>query len=338
MDKNGQELVNKKLFVVILNYNTADLTFDCIDSLIDTETKIEYEIIIVDNKSNDDEFDRLLNKFDKIQHDQQKIILHYKEKGILLLVSPENFGFSAGNNIALRYIYNHFKDCNIAIVNSDIIFYEKDTFFRLIKDVCGDERNGVVMPMVWNIHSKIKNPEYQIQIRKNLDTAFDVLIECSPIFRKIFFIKFNELMYKKYQPYTKTMECDVVSGACFLMLNNFVKHKFLFDEGVFLYNEEYMLSKYLQEIGYKSIFVPQVKVKHLQGMSGEKKQKFSLIYYKYKIQAQIYYLRKYLLVSDVKIFFYKVFKIFEGYLIYLILCKKIVYKELRDYAGSIIKI
>jgi len=329
--------MTNELCVLILNYNTADLTFQCINSLIDTEENIKFKIIIVDNGSSSDELTKLINIFENNKQDNEKIILFFKGNEIILLLLQNNLGFSAGNNVGLKYIYHYLCPSNIAVINSDIIFYEKNTFYRLIEESKRGNNVGVVMPIVWNVYHRIEEPEYQIQIRKRERNMFDVLVDGSPLIRKIFSKKFNDNMYKKYMPWKVPMQCEVVSGACFLMLSDFAKFKFLFDEGVFLYHEEYMLSSYLEEKELKSLFIPSVRVKHLQGMSGEKKENFSLVYYNYKVKSQIYYLRKYLRTNEFNVAFFKVVRTVEGILYFLILNKKFEFNILKKHAISIFR-
>ena len=39
--------------IIIVNYNTLGLTSDCIESIVDKTSDLEYEIILVDNASTD---------------------------------------------------------------------------------------------------------------------------------------------------------------------------------------------------------------------------------------------------------------------------------------------
>ncbi len=74
--------------IIIVNYNSGDFLYNCIKSIQESITDIEYEIIIVDNNSTDKSLDickKLLNR--NIQ-----IIKHEK-----------NLGFSKANNIGMKY-------------------------------------------------------------------------------------------------------------------------------------------------------------------------------------------------------------------------------------------
>ena len=39
------------LSIIIVNYNTKDLTLACVDSILKTNPKLDFEIIVVDNDS-----------------------------------------------------------------------------------------------------------------------------------------------------------------------------------------------------------------------------------------------------------------------------------------------
>src|SRR5579863_6660591 len=71
--------------VIIVNYNTAELVKQCIDSLL-KQTGIEFEIIVVDNAS----------------HDHSLTVLNEYGTKIRLLANTENAGFGKANNQGFR--------------------------------------------------------------------------------------------------------------------------------------------------------------------------------------------------------------------------------------------
>ena len=46
--------------IIILNYNTFDLTCQCISSIYEYTKNVDFEIIVVDNASNVDDPDKFL--------------------------------------------------------------------------------------------------------------------------------------------------------------------------------------------------------------------------------------------------------------------------------------
>ena len=93
------------LSVVIVNYQTFDLTRDTINSILEYDYPFSYEIFVVDNASADDSLARLQE--------------YFKDK-VKFIASKENNGFAAGNNQALRQATGKYQ----LLLNSDTIVWQ----------------------------------------------------------------------------------------------------------------------------------------------------------------------------------------------------------------------
>ena len=93
------------LSVVIVNYQTFELTKNTIDSILKYDYSFEYEIFVVDNASSDDSLARLED--------------YFKDK-VRFIASRENNGFAAGNNQALRQATGKYQ----LLLNSDTIVWQ----------------------------------------------------------------------------------------------------------------------------------------------------------------------------------------------------------------------
>ena len=90
-----------KVSIIIINYNTYQLTYNCIQSIYDKCHGLDYEIILVDNSSNECNPDVFLEKF----------------PNIVLVKSRENAGFSKGNNLGIEKAIGQY----ILLLNSDTV-------------------------------------------------------------------------------------------------------------------------------------------------------------------------------------------------------------------------
>ena len=93
------------LSVVIVNYQTFELTKNTINSIFEYDYPFELEVIVVDNASSDDSMSRLQDYFgDRVR----------------FIASAKNNGFAAGNNQALRVVEARY----VLLLNSDTIVWE----------------------------------------------------------------------------------------------------------------------------------------------------------------------------------------------------------------------
>lgn len=75
----------KDLSIIIINYNTFNLTSACIQSIYQFTTGISFEIILVDNASHETNPDKFMELF----------------PDVILVKSQRNVGFAKGNNLGI---------------------------------------------------------------------------------------------------------------------------------------------------------------------------------------------------------------------------------------------
>lgn len=93
---------NPAISIIIVNYNSGKLLVQCLDS-ISKNISISHEIIIYDNNSSDDSFDRALSEVGL--------------KNVVAIKSRENIGFAKANNLAAKQA----KGSILHFLNPDII-------------------------------------------------------------------------------------------------------------------------------------------------------------------------------------------------------------------------
>lgn len=93
----------KDVSVIIVNYNTLNLTKDCIDSVFEHTKRVEFEVIVVDNNSTDG----------------SKYVLATDDR-IVFIQSPQNEGFGRANNLG----YEHSNGNFILFLNSDTLLID----------------------------------------------------------------------------------------------------------------------------------------------------------------------------------------------------------------------
>lgn len=251
------------LGMVILNYNDFDNTSNILKNIKDYSS-ID-KIIIVDNNSADDSYDKL-KKFECDKIDVVK--------------SDKNGGYAYGNNWGIKYLVKNYRPKYILISNPDIEFKNEDIVDML--GVLDKNKNiAIVAPRV-NEHGTIsrgwKLPRFIDELLSNINYV-------QRYAKKLTLYKDEH--YKAHISYV-----DVVSGCFFLVKAGLFKKIDYFDEGTFLFYEENIIGKKLKDIGFKECIDNNVEIKHNVSQSIDKSIK-KINKYKILKQSQRYYERKY---------------------------------------------
>ena len=96
MTENIQPLVS----VIVLNFNAKEFLVNCIDSIFDSNYQ-NFEVILVDNASNDQTYQ----------------ICKEKHSRINLIINEKNLGYCGGNNVGIKKAKGEF----IIILNPDTV-------------------------------------------------------------------------------------------------------------------------------------------------------------------------------------------------------------------------
>lgn len=220
--------IESKCGVVILNYNSHDLTV-ALANKIATFRSVD-EICVVDNCSKDN-FDNDFNN----------------EK-IFYIKNNVNSGYSAGNNIGLRYLIEK-KHCKyVYIANPDTIF--EDSAISKIEETFEEYPDIAIVSTKRFGHNNTAIHQYFEfpKIGNSIRSCFFITR------RKIERTKLYE-QNKKVDESNGIIFVDAVPGAFFGIRSEFlIKNNYLF-EGIFLYGEEIILGHQALNLGYKSAII-----------------------------------------------------------------------------------
>jgi len=224
-----------KLSIVILSYNTKDLTLECLKSVTfqykhELEKK-ELEIIIVDNASADDSVEGLKNYALSIKYD-----------GVIKLIqNKENVGFGKGCNLGAKAAKGKY----ILFLNSDTEILDKG-FFGMTKFL--EENTKVAI-----LGGKLENVDGSIQSSAGkFYNLFNLLI---------MLLGLERFGFLRSSP-GKNQKVDWVSGACMMAENSVFRRLTGFDEKLFMYIEDMEICLRAQKLGYQTYFYPNIKLMH----------------------------------------------------------------------------
>lgn len=226
--------------IIIVSFNTRDLTIQCVRSVISACDDITAQIIVVDNQSSDGSSDALREIFPNIK----------------VIDSPVNGGFGYGNNLGLKEATGRF-----------ILFLNPDTqipnnFVKSAINIMQEKPNiGILGPKVLNEDGTTEN-----SLMRDLRVRQLLIMTVIParILRAIPYI--GDFRYASLDK-TQTQSVEAVSGCAMITRKEVINTVGGFDSRIFLYAEELELCSRIRNAGWEIIFEPSLHIMHVGGAS-----------------------------------------------------------------------
>ena len=227
------------LSIIIINYKSAKLVLDCIESIYQQTKQYSFEIILVDNDSNDDCKEKVLSKFPDTRWVQ----------------TGYNAGFARANNTGIRIAKGEY----VLILNADTIITDgaidkSITLLKLESDAVGC---GVQL-LNTDGSNQISGAHF---IKGGLNTLLPL-----PYLGKL--IRYLGYRFKSTIPSVQTIEnkieVDWIVGAYIIVKKQTLEFSGLMDEDFFMYAEEIEWCGRLRKQGKLYLFA-EPKVIHIGG-------------------------------------------------------------------------
>lgn len=229
-----------ELSIILINYNTKTLTEQAIDSILKTVERTDFEIIVVDNSS----------------QEEQKLSL--ERERVHILRDVQNHGFGHACNLGVQHSSGEY----LLFLNSDTVMSENtiDESLAFLQQDCSIGALGV----------RMLRPDGSLDhgCKRGFPTPMASLYYFSGLDRRY-------PNSHKYGVYRQTFleedavaDVDSVSGA-FLMISRTVFDKVDgFDQDFFMYGEDLDLCYRIKQQGYRVVYYGKVSFLHLHGQSG----------------------------------------------------------------------
>lgn len=227
--------------IIIISYNTREMTLACLHSIYQQTQRLSYEIIVVDNNSNDNSGQAIAEAFPNLH----------------LVILPQNIGFARANNLAATKAKGQY----LLLLNPDTIILD-----NAVEQIYGFAR---------------KHPNYRLYGGRTLfgnhslnptscwrqPTLWSILcyaLGLVALFRRSSF--FNPESYGKWER-DSVREVDIVTG-CFLLIERKLWDSLGgFDQQFFMYGEDADLCLRAAQIGAKPVITPDATIIHYCGAS-----------------------------------------------------------------------
>lgn len=229
--------------IIIINYNSIQLTSQCLDSIFGNCRDIIFEIILIDNASTDNSVSIIKDKFPEI----------------ILIQNSENIGFGRANNIGIKKAsgkYLFFLNPDTVLLNNAIrIFFDYMEKHNIKEDIGAI---GCVL-LDQNRNLNYRNSYYYFP---HLSMHFD------EYFLKVFNIQRNRYINdKKDLNGDGSISVEFIVGADLFIPKTVIQEIGDFDPDYFLYWEEVDLQYRMYKKQLKRLIISGPEILHLEGGS-----------------------------------------------------------------------
>ncbi len=250
------------LSILIISYNTRDITLRCLQSVFACTDGLKIEVIVVDNASSDGSPDAITGQFPQVK----------------LIRNPDNAGFGAANNIAMAAADPQSE--YFLLLNSDA-FLSPGSLTAMVNVMVTHPAVGLLGPRLEYAPGKLQQSVYYFPSpgRAWLEALF--ISALTPVCSG-----WDDL---RHWPHDEFWICPWVIGACMLVRRAVYRQVGGFDEAMFMYAEETDWQKRITAARWHIAFTPAAVITHLGGASSaDAKPKISRM----ALESQNYYIRK----------------------------------------------
>lgn len=243
--KGGGNSSDLCLSIIIVSYNTRDVTDACLKSIYAADWHDRFEVIVVDNNSGDGSVDMIREKYPEVK----------------VIANPDNRLFAIANNQGAKIAKGKY----LLLLNSDTLVYGNN--LQKIIDFFEQQPRDVICigPKILNRDKNVQSygrPKYGLTIHF---VELMALHKFFPILGKIW----------KTLPTSPdiTHEVGWISGSCMMIPRALYEKVGGLNEKLEFYGEEPEFGYRTHKLGYKTIYYHEAEIIHLGGESTKKVKK-----------------------------------------------------------------
>ncbi len=246
----GGEQTPAPVFAIVVNFQTAEMTIDAVQSLLNSDLHgINLQILIVDNGSGDGSAAKLSQALPDQRHFQ----------------TERNLGYAGGNNVALRALLDDLpQDIDVdtsyvLLLNSDVIV-EADALALCVDYLHRHSDTAIVGPRV-----TLPDGRLDLACRRSFPTPSSGFWKLTGLARRFPNSSRLSRYNLTYLDEHESAEVDSVMGAFMLIRLRAILQAGILDESFFFYGEDLDWSYRIKAHGWKIVYYPFAHVHHLKG-------------------------------------------------------------------------
>jgi GT2 family glycosyltransferase len=241
------------LSIIIVNWNGGRLLTRCIETVVSSNPKVSYEIVIVDNASTDDSLDQL--------RASEVVAPMFDREQIRIIHNTENRGFGAANNQAF------------AVVNSPYVFLlnldtevPPGTIDTLIEKLKSDPKIGACGPKMLNTDGSL-----QVSVFFNPPRVWHTVLSQLWLYRLLPRRMRGELLLGWHWNHDRERSVPMLGGAAILARREMIEQVGGFNERFHMYAEDNEWCWRITKSNWRLMFGPEALLLHHGAQSSGKR-------------------------------------------------------------------
>ncbi len=252
-----------QLSIIIVNWNVRELLKGCLNSIFSRLTGGEFEVIVVDNASEDGSVEMIKQQFPQVR----------------LILNKSNKGFAKANNQALRHVRGKYA----LLLNPDTLLVNS-SLTKMVEFLEEHKRVGIV-------GCKVVNPDGSLQASAfPLPTLKDLILSGLAAGWISWGRHIQRYSSRHYTPQKLPIKVGWVSGVCLMVRSKIVDEIGMLDENFFLFSEDVDWCIRASRKGWAVIFYPEAAIIHYGGQSAQKNFALKITSF---YQKRFYFAKKY---------------------------------------------
>jgi GT2 family glycosyltransferase len=245
----------------IVNTNNGALLKRFLDSIENSVKRVRYEIIVVDNASNDGSAEMLAAGYPAV-----KVIRNASREG-----------YGACHNRAIETAAGEY----VLILNEDMEMVN-DAVDRMVEKAREIDGLGVMGCRLLNPDGSLQHSCFRF--RNLVQELFEAVFPYNIMFKE------SRLRSKMYDWNHDTQrDVDIVLGCCMLIPSRVIAAVGVFDPGFFVYSEEDDFCRRVRDKGLRVVFTPDAEIVHLGGQTS---RHMSLKMHRVQLRSKTRYFHK----------------------------------------------
>lgn len=238
--------------ICTVTFQARDLLRDCLVSLPASMRRINWEVIVVDNHSQDGTVEMLRAEFSDVK----------------VLENEGNLGYTLPMNQALREAKGRY----LVQLNPDTVVLP-GALDRLVSFMDGHPEAGICTPKVLN-----RDGTLQKQCRRSAGGPWDAFTYFSGLAKRYPHSRRFAGYLMTYLDEDEINEVEAVSGSCMVIRRELINDIGYLDELFFAYQEDADFCFRARQAGWRIYYVPEAQIVHYGGQGGSKVEVYRSIY------------------------------------------------------------